>query len=106
MPSVKNQDKRDMDGIIGNVNDNKTKCNSFLLKRKRKNWQKVGDPNFRERERESAFSLDFLPFESSVLDGARSKVVLCSKSYAWTPIWWSSDNLRGRDLFLLVLFFG
>ena len=24
-PSVKNQDKRDMDGIIGNVNEDKTK---------------------------------------------------------------------------------
>ena len=50
MPSVKNQDKRDMDGIIENVNENKTKCNSFLLKRKRKNRQKVGDPDFRKRE--------------------------------------------------------
>ena len=56
MPSVKNQDKRDMDGIIGNVNENKTKCNSFLLKRKRKNRQKVGDPDFRERERECLLS--------------------------------------------------
>ena len=26
VPSIKNQDKRDMDGIIGNVNENKTKC--------------------------------------------------------------------------------
>ena len=29
--SVKNQDKRDMDEIIGNVNENKTKCNYYLL---------------------------------------------------------------------------
>ena len=46
MPSVKNQDKGDKDGIIGNVNVNKTKCNSFLLKRKSKNRQRVGDPDF------------------------------------------------------------
>ena len=56
MSSVKNQDKRDMDGIIGNVNENKTKCNSFLLIRKSKNRQKVGDPDFRERERECLLS--------------------------------------------------
>ena len=36
VPSVKNQDKKDIDGIFGNVNENKTKCNSFLLKRKKK----------------------------------------------------------------------
>ena len=74
MPSVKNQDKRDMDGIIGNVNENKTKCSSFLLRRKRKNRQKVGDPDFSERE--CVFSLDFPPFGPSVRFGPRSKVVL------------------------------
>ena len=92
MPSVKNQDKRDMDGIIGNVNENKTKCNSFLLKRKSKNQQKVGDPDFREKE--SAFSLDFSPFGLSVRFEPRSKAVLRGECYAWTPIWWSSDNSK------------
>ena len=91
MPSVKNQDKRDMDGIIGNVNENKRKCNSFLLIRKRKNRQNVGDPHFRERE--SAFSQDFPPFGPSVRFGPRSKVVLRGEGYAWTPIWWSSREL-------------
>ena len=38
------------------------------------------------RERRCAFSLDFRPFEPSVLDGARSKVVLRSEGYMWTPI--------------------
>ena len=92
VPSVKNQDKRDIDGIIGNVNENKTKCNSFLLKRKSKNRQKVGDPNFRERV--CVFSLDFPPFEPLVRFGPRSKVVLRGKGYAWTPIWWCSDNSK------------
>ena len=92
MPSVKNQDKMDMNGIVRNVNENKTKCNSFLLKRKRKNRQKVGDPDFRERE--SAFSLDFSSFGSSVLNVARSKVDLRSEGYAWAPILWSSDNSK------------
>ena len=57
MPSVKNQDKRDMDGIIGNVNEEKTKkMNSFLLQieeenvQKSKKWQKVGFLNSRERK--------------------------------------------------------
>ena len=66
MPSVKNQDKRDMDGIIGNVNENKTKCNSFLLKRKSKNRQKVGDPDFRERERECVCLLSRFPVVRTV----------------------------------------
>ena len=81
-----------MDGIIGNINENKTKCNSFLLKRKSKNQKKVGDPDFRERE--SALSLDFPSFEPSVRFGLRSKVVLHGEDYAWTPIWWSSDKSK------------
>ena len=92
MPSVKNQDKRDIDGIIGNVNENKTKCNSFLLERKSKNRQKVGDPDFRERD--SVFSLDFPQFGPSVVFEPRSKTVLRGEGYAWTPIWWSSDNSK------------
>ena len=36
----------------------------------------LGFSGFRERERESSFSLDFLSFGSLVLDGARSKVDL------------------------------
>ena len=57
MQSVKNQDKRDMDGIIGNVNEEKTKkMNSFLLQieeenvQESKKWQKVGFLNYRERK--------------------------------------------------------
>ena len=34
-----------------------------------------------ERERESSFSLDFRPFGSSVLDGARSKVDIRGEGY-------------------------
>ena len=48
----------------------------------------------KSRERKRAFSLDFLSFGPSVLDGARSKVVLRGEDYAWTPIWWSSDNSK------------
>ena len=40
------------------------------------------------------FSLDFLAFRPSVLDEAKSKVVLRSKGYAWAPILWSSDNSK------------
>ena len=46
------------------------------------------------RERVCAFSLDLRPFGSSVLDGARRKVDLCSEGYTWAPIWWSSDNSK------------
>ena len=46
------------------------------------------------RERDYAFSLDFRPFGPSVLDGARSKIDLRGEGYAWTPIWWSSDNSK------------
>ena len=95
MPSVKNQDKMDMDGIIGNVNENKTKCNSLLLHGKHKKTavssRSVEFSSFRERR---SSSLDFWLFGPSVLDGARSKVDLCGEGYAWTPIWWSSDNSK------------
>ena len=46
------------------------------------------------RERKCDFSLDFRPLGPSVLDGARSKVVIRGEGYAWTPIWWSSDNSK------------
>ena len=39
------------------------------------------------RERKCDFSLDFRPFGPSVLDRARSKVILRGEGYAWTPIW-------------------
>ena len=46
------------------------------------------------RERKCAFSLDFWPIGLSVLDRARSKVALRGEGYAWTLIWWSSDNSK------------
>ena len=46
------------------------------------------------RERRSSFSLNLRPFGPSVLDGARSKVDQRGEGYAWTPIWWSSDNSK------------
>ena len=46
------------------------------------------------RERRCTFSLDFRSFGPSVLDSARSKVVLRGEGYAWTPIWWSYDNSK------------
>ena len=44
VPSVKNHDKRDMDGIMEMFNENKTKGNSDLLLQRSKNravgWKK------------------------------------------------------------------
>ena len=54
----------------------------------------LGFYDFRERERVCSFSLNLRPFGPSVLDGARSKVDLHGEGYAWTPIWWSSDNSK------------
>ena len=51
------------------------------------------------RERMSSFSLDLRSFGLSVLDGARSKVDLRVKGYAWTPIWWSSNNSNRKGYF-------
>ena len=64
------------------------KLNSLLLHLKSKNravrqWAEICD----SRERKSVFSLDFPPFGPSVLDEARSKVVLRDEGYAWTMIW-------------------
>ena len=41
-----------------------------------------------------SFSLDLRPFGPSVLDEARRKFDLRGEGYAWTPIWWSSDNSK------------
>ena len=58
------------------------------------------------RERRCAFSLDFWLFELSVLDGARSKVALRGKDYAWHLFGGVSTTPKDRDLFLLALIFG
>ena len=49
---------------------------------------------FISRERKCAFFLDLQLFGPSVLDRARSKVALRGEGYAWTLIWWSSDNSK------------
>ena len=46
------------------------------------------------RERESTFSLGFRLIGSSVFDGARSKVVLRDKGYAWAPVSASFDKIH------------
>ena len=92
--------RRDMMGIKGIANDNKTKdeqCSSSSKRPKMgSGWTRrdavAGFLIFRERE--STFSLNFRLIGTSVLDEARSKVVIRSKGYAWAPIWWSSDNSK------------
>ena len=70
-------------------------ANSYLLHLKAKQGKiDNGLGFFSFRERESSFSLDFRSFGPSVLDGARSKVVLRGEGYAWTPIWWSSNKSK------------
>ena len=61
-----------------------------ILEHKNRQW--AGFPDFRERR--SDFSLDFSVFGPSVRFGRKSKAVLCGEGYAWTPIWWSSDNSK------------
>ena len=48
----------------------------------------------KSRERKCVFSLNFRSFGPSVLDEARRKFVLRGEGYAWTAIWWSSDNSK------------
>ena len=58
--SVKNQDKRDMDGIMEMFNENKTKCNSDLLqisKNRAVGWKRCRKRGFCDLEREGALSL-------------------------------------------------
>ena len=92
--------RRDMIGIYGIVNDNKTKdeqCSSSSKRPKMASGWTGRDAVagfLRFLERESIFSLDFLPIGPLVLDGARSKVVLRGEGYMWTLIWWSSDNSK------------
>ena len=87
--------RNDMMRILKMFNDNETKdeqCSSSSIKRPKnvrgRKWGCSGWIfDFLERERESTFSLDFRLIGPSVLDGARSKVVLRGEGYAWTPIW-------------------
>ena len=53
-----------------------------------------------ERERESSFSLDFLPFGPSVLDGARSKVVVRPKKFQFLEKW--QNHNFGYEIVKLV----
>ena len=46
-----------------------------------------------------AFSLELRLYGPSVLNGARSKVVLCGEGYACTPIWWSFENSKRYESF-------
>ena len=83
--------------FLEKINENKIKeKNSVILHGKHKKRgsevQEVGFSNFRESVCD--FSLDFLAFGSSVRFRPRNKVVLRGEGYAWTPIWWSSDNSK------------
>ena len=69
-------------GINGKFNENKTRMKSFLLQFEEENVQK-GWKNgsrcwFVILERETELLLSRFPAEG----------------YAWTPIWWSSDNSK------------
>ena len=58
------------------------------------------------RVRKYAFSLDFRPFGSSVLDGARAKLIYTARATREHRFGGVPTTSRGRDLFLLGLFFG
>ena len=91
--------KRDMDGIFEMFNENKTKLRKvvfFILETNRAiGWRRCSGLEICDfKERRSSFSLDFRRFGPSILDGVRNKVDLSGEGYAWTPIWWSSDNSK------------
>ena len=44
------------------------------------------------RKRKSNFSVNFPAIQPSNFGGARSKVALRCKGYAWAPVLWSFDN--------------
>ena len=58
------------------------------------------------RERRSSFSLDLRSFGPLVLDGARSKVDLRTRVARGHRFGGVLTTLRGRDIFLFVLFVG
>ena len=55
---------------------------------------RLGFVIFRERERESTFSLGFRPIGQSDFFGPRSKVVLRIEGYAWASVSGSFNKLR------------
>ena len=58
------------------------------------------------RERKCAFFLDFRPFGSLVLDGAKVKFFYAARATRGHRFGGLPTTPRGRDLFLLVLLFG
>ena len=51
------------------------------------------------RERKSYFSIDFPAFGPSVLIGARNKVVILGKGYAWASVLWSFEKSKRLESF-------
>ena len=81
--------------LLEKNNENKTKLEIVVFSIfESKMGKTCSGLRFEVLERESVFSLDFSSFGPSVRFGLRSKVVLRGEGYAWTPIWWSSDNSK------------
>ena len=57
------------------------------------------------RERSSTFSLDFSVIGPANSGGARSKVGLRYKGYAWVPVLWSFDKLWKVGVFSYSVYF-
>ena len=82
---------------------NKDKRTVSSSPKKHKTDSKVHILSFRERR--CAFSLGFRPFGPSVLEEARSKVVLCGECYYGHRFGGVPTTPRCRDFFLLALIF-
>ena len=58
-----------------------------------------------ERERESSFSLDFRSFGPSVSTEQKAKSIYAARATRGYQFGGVPTTLRGRDIFLLMLFF-
>ena len=101
MPSVKIHDLRTrktlFESLMNETKDSIVSSSSSIKRAKTCSVLEGGDavgwnfPFFLEREH----LLCRIPVDRTVgFDGARRKVVLHGEGYAWTPIWWSSDNSK------------
>ena len=101
MPSLKIVERRDIDVILEILNEENDKIMHSVILFKLKRDKNVRGRNVRcsgygwfvFRERRTSFSLNFWLIRPSEFFGARRKVALCSKAYAWAPILRSFDKL-------------
>ena len=113
MLNVKIVERIDIDVILEILNEENDKImHGVILFKLKKGQKREGEPENDAvaifgvfRERMTSLFLDSRLIRPSEFFGARRKVVLCSKAYAWTPVLGSFDKLREVENLSYLVYF-